>query len=345
MTPPSITDPPQALPLSHVAPPRFADRLIFGTVNVFVYVRHWRTVRRFRKRVGYCPDVARPRRYNEKVLWRKLFDRNPLFVTFTDKLANKGYLARCCPDLPTAEVLWVGNDAAMIPADVRARPIVIKASHGCDFSYLLGPGDADRSVPVARLNGWLRRNVGRRNLEWAYALADRKLYAEALIVPAPDEHLVDISVHAANGIPICIEAITGNKTANLCKGYFRIDGRRWPEIERKRGDPSARMPLPDDFRLPPSYVEALAHARRLGAGVDYARFDFLAASGVLYGGEITVYPASGLTRHAEFLAYNAVVSDHWDLSVSWFFASRHRGLRGLYAGALRRFLGKGETSA
>lgn len=30
--------------------------------------------------VGHAPNVALPLRYHEKLLWRKIFDRNPLFV-------------------------------------------------------------------------------------------------------------------------------------------------------------------------------------------------------------------------------------------------------------------------
>ena len=136
-----------------------------------------------------------------------------------------------------------------------------------------------------------------------------------------------------------IEAIIGNKTANKRKGYFGTNGARWPELERKQRTLRPSLPLPEDFRLPPSYAEALVHTRRLSAGVDYARFDFITVSDRLYAGEITVYPGSGsTTRRSDFLLCNAVVSDHLDLSKSWFLLSRHRGGRRLYAKVLRRFL-------
>jgi hypothetical protein len=307
-------------------------------VNLLAYIRHPNNMRRFRRRVGYFPDVARPLRYNEKMLWRKLFDRNPLFVTFSDKLATKRVISRLCPDLRMPEVLWVGDDVSTIPADVLDRPVVIKASHGCGQNFYVRSGDADRRLPVARINGWLQRVHGRSHLEWAYGLAGRKLYAEEMIVPDPGDELLDLSVHAVDGAPVFIEAITGNKTPNKRKGYFRPDGARWPELERKQTDGAHNLRLPDDFRLPPVHAEALAHAKRLSAGVDYARFDFIAASDRLYGGEVTVYPGSGTTRHADFLVYNAVLSDHWDLRKSWFLLSGHRGGRRLYAEALGRFL-------
>ncbi len=321
---------------AHGAP--LADAAIFWLVNGLAYLRYPNNVRRFRRIVGYFPNIARPVRYNEKMLWRKIFDHNPLFVTFSDKLATKAFIAGLCPKLRSAEVLWIGDDVATIPADVLERPIVIKASHGWAQNFFPKAGEAGRDIPARRINRWLGQVYGRRKLEWAYGLVERKLFAEELIVPDHGDELVELAVHAFDGAPAFIEAIVGNNTPNRRKGYFRTDGARWSELERKRTDDARHRSLPEDFRLPPAYAEAFAHTRRLSSGVDYARFDFFVASDRLYAGEITVYPGSGTTRHADFLVYNAVVSEQWDLSKSWFLLSGHRGLWQLYAKALGRFL-------
>jgi TupA-like ATPgrasp len=328
---PFLSDPPHRAQL--------ADVSIFWLVNLLAYVRHPYNVMLFRLKVGYFPNIALPLRYNEKMLWRKIFDHNPLFVTFTDKLATKTLISRACPGLRIAEVLWIGDDISTIPADVLERSIVIKPSHRSSMSFSPMPGRAGCDLPVDRINGWLGQigRAQRLRLEWAYRFVERKLFAEELIRPDEGDELVDLSVHAVDGAPVFIEAIMGNKTETQRKGYFKPDGARWPELEQSRRTLS-RMPLPENFRLPPRYVEALAHTKHLSAGVDYARFDFITASDRLYAGEITVYPGSGLTRPADFPVYNAVVSDHWDLAKSWFLRSRHRGIWRFYSRALNRFL-------
>ncbi|TPI62141.1 hypothetical protein FJ420_24420 [Mesorhizobium sp. B3-1-3] len=48
-------------------------------------------------KLGYRPNPAAPTRYNELTLWRKIVDRNPRFVTPTDKLAAKAYYPRRLP--------------------------------------------------------------------------------------------------------------------------------------------------------------------------------------------------------------------------------------------------------
>ena len=54
--------------------------------NLALYVRHAFNTRRFRKRVGHWPNYVEPRTFNEKIQWRKLFDRNPR-LTFEEACA------------------------------------------------------------------------------------------------------------------------------------------------------------------------------------------------------------------------------------------------------------------
>lgn len=315
------------------------DTPILWLTNTLARLSHPRYVRFFRKRVGYLPNVARPVRYSEMMLWRKLFDHNPIFVTFSDKLATKRRTADLCPTLLLPAVLWTGKDASTIPLEILARPVAIKANHGWGTNVFL-PGDQVLPADdVVAINGWIDRAHGERHLEWAYGHVEPTLFVEELILPEDGDELIDLSVHTVDGTPIFIEVITGQLAGNKRKGYFRTDGTRWPRLERQPAPGASAVPaLPPDFRLPPCYLDALDHARVLGAGVDYVRIDFIAASGRLYGGEITVYPGSGLNRLAEFALYNSVMSRHWDLSKSWFLTTRQRGFRRLYTQALGRFL-------
>ena len=314
------------------------DRLVFWLVNSFTYMRHPLNIARFRSTVGYFPNVARPKRYNEKMLWRKIFDHNPLFVAFSDKLATKALQADRCRELRILPVLWVGSSASTIPQDLLSKPVAVKANHGCGYSFFSRPGAAATQLPVNQINGWLKKSYGRGRLEWAYQFAERKIYVEELIIASQDRPLIDISVHASDRTPLFIEAIVGNKTENQQKAYFKPDGTRLWELEKKPAAGNHNPPLPADFQLPATYVEALNHTRRLSLGVDYARFDFLSTADRLYAGEITVYPGSGLTKHVEFSTYNKYLAERWDLSKSWFLSSRHGRIRQIYADALHRHL-------
>ena len=86
-----------------------SDDLIFSLWRARALLRHpvlhWKYARRMKR----IPDTALPKTYSERMLWRKLFDRNPLFVTFADKLATKAWIAARCPDLAVPQTLWTGR--------------------------------------------------------------------------------------------------------------------------------------------------------------------------------------------------------------------------------------------
>ncbi|RVD31462.1 hypothetical protein EN742_34120, partial [Mesorhizobium sp. M4A.F.Ca.ET.020.02.1.1] len=93
------------------------QKVILAIARVFLTARHPLLVTRFVRRLGYLPNPAAPTRYHERMLWRKIIDRNPLFVTLTDKLAAKDYIRRVCPQVQSPRTLWSGRDPDAIPPD------------------------------------------------------------------------------------------------------------------------------------------------------------------------------------------------------------------------------------
>ena len=53
----------------------------------------FRVRRAYLEKHGRAPRLLRPRRFTEKIQWRKLFDFNPLFPTLCDKIAVRDYIA------------------------------------------------------------------------------------------------------------------------------------------------------------------------------------------------------------------------------------------------------------
>lgn len=74
-------------------------RFVLAMARLLITLRHPILVGRFARKMGYFPNPAAPVRYNECMLWRRLIDHNPLFVTLSDKLAAKDYIRTVCPEL------------------------------------------------------------------------------------------------------------------------------------------------------------------------------------------------------------------------------------------------------
>ena len=50
-------------------------------------------IKRFYKKFGDYPDIENPKTFNEKILYKKLYDRNPLLQTAADKYRVRDYVA------------------------------------------------------------------------------------------------------------------------------------------------------------------------------------------------------------------------------------------------------------
>jgi hypothetical protein len=302
--------------------------------NAALYATNPATVWRYCRLFGRLPNVAYPQRYSERMLWRKIVDRDPKFVVFSDKLATKGYLQRICPDLPVPRTLWIGKDADAIPEEALRGDVFVKANHGYNFNYRTRGGRVDRAALKEKTDRWLGSVHGVSTGEWAYSRVEPKLFVEEAIGDAEGD-LIEFNVRAGNGRAILGSVIGHNKTPNQWVVYLDRDGQPTAGATDKAGAPVPTLPDGLDVRRP--YRLALRCTEKLSVGVDYARFDFMWNGTELYGGEITVYPSAGYQEIVDPTIHLAIMTG-WDLRTSHFLTRPHTGISRIYADALRRRL-------
>jgi hypothetical protein len=304
------------------------ERAVLAGARAWLHVRHPRLVREFSRRLGYIPDPALPRTYNEKVLWRKLFDHDPRFAAFADKLASKAYARQRCPDLTIPQTLWVGERAEAIPEAALSGDVVVKANHGFDWNLFIANGRYDRRQLDTTVGGWLRTVHGRREGEWAYARVRPRVFVEERLPLGGGGGPTDLKIHACDGEIVhgwAVDKINGRAVTLSASG---------DPIAPARAYAAADQALPAGDGLRARFAEASRFAATLSKDVDYARCDFLVTGGSLYFGEITLYPAAGYDSW-EDPAIARRLAQCWDLRKSAFLAAAHGGLEGVYARALR----------
>jgi hypothetical protein len=272
---------------------------------------------------------ATPRTMAEKTLWRKLFDRNPLFVTACDKVGAKSYALDQCPGLKTAAVLWAGTDPNLIPSEMMTRAAVLKANHGSSWNLLeLDPARADEIRKTAR--AWINRTYGQKKGEWAYSKVRRLIFLEEALredgILLSREYKFHVSCGKTAYVFVTLpdqdktrQRLIMDRNGNA----FEIDG---------SGTVTYRAHKPGS-----EFFEMLEYAEKLAQPFDFVRCDFYSKSDGIYFSELTVYPRSGFggtgVPHLAELR-----SRGWDLRKSWFLTTRQKGLRGVYARRLVRWL-------
>ena len=114
------------------------DRAVIFAVNIWCCFRHPKLLIRYWRWHRRWPWPAKPEDYWNKIHWRKVFDRNPIFTRFSDKLQYKSWIGTRYPEIRTAAVLWTGTSAGEIPIEeFVGRPVVLKSNHGSQHSLNL----------------------------------------------------------------------------------------------------------------------------------------------------------------------------------------------------------------
>lgn len=303
-------------------------RIVLAVARLVITLRHPLLVARFARKLRYLPNPAAPQRYNECMLWRRLVDHNPLFITLSDKLASKDYIRSVCPDLPVPRTLWRGRDPDDIPSALLAGDVIVKANHGCDMNLIVSNGQPDRAAVVREARGWLAKRQGRYNSEWGYWQVIPEILVEEMLPLAGAEIATEIKVHMCSGV-VCFVRAEDKKL--LMSRMFDPAGNPLPgrDIDYPREDQA----LPVAARLSECIRQAAAIAPRIAGDLDYVRVDFLVTSERLFAGEVTVYTAGGYSTWSN-PAIMSSIEQHWRLDQADFLRKRHTGLARLYAEAL-----------
>lgn len=248
-----------------------------------------RTERSFRRVFGRAPDLASPRTFNERMLHRLVYDRDPRLTMLSDKIATKDYIARRVGPAYNVPLLGKWQNSREIDWSALPDRFVLKPS-GDSGKFVLVRSAADRNTAhlSAIAQSWLNaRRSGRRHPEWGYRGVPRQLLAEPLLEGPDGSTPPEINVFTFGGQARLIRRFTGRKTLPERRdAWFDPTGR---QVEIGVASIlSTRMDLPDVLR-----IELIDLAEALSEGLDHLRVDFYLTRDGLKIGELTPYSWGG----------------------------------------------------
>jgi hypothetical protein len=236
---------------------------------------------------GRLPNLRHPKTFNEKIAWRKLYQHNPLFPIFSDKVAVKAEIAKLIGAQHIIETLWVGNNPEDIPFDALKPPYVIKTNHSCGgHVFIRTAQDIKRDEIVASMREQLGFSHGHRFREWGYLDISPKVMVERLVEMPGDDVPEDYKFFVYHGrvhfIAVDYNRFRGHKT--------NLYDPEWNLLPAKLGHPPTSEPV----SKPENLGEIINLAERIGAQFDFVRVDLYSPpQGILFG-EVTFYSGAGL---------------------------------------------------
>ncbi|WP_187829876.1 ATP-grasp fold amidoligase family protein [Siccirubricoccus phaeus] len=241
----------------------------------------------YRHRHGRLPDLLRPRRFSEKMQWRKLFQRDPRFAVFSDKLAVRGYVAARLGEEVLIPLLWSGAAAEAIPFERLDPPYVLKPSHASG-RHVVVTGAPDIPALRAAARDWLAYCHGTQMAEPGYFGIPRRLMAERFLAGEGGGPPVEHRLFTFSGRVRMIQTtLSLGPGAGWAREYY---DRGWHRLRMELEYPPASLPLP----APERRGRMVEMAEALAAGTDHLRVDLYNVPAGIRVGELTLYSWSGL---------------------------------------------------
>ncbi len=243
----------------------------------------------FKTRLGYAMDWKNPRSFNQKLQWMKLYDRNPLYSKYADKVEVRDFVAQTLGERYLIPSLGVFDRAGDIDWEKLPDRFVLKCNHGAKYNVICRDKSAlDIPAVSAELDRWLKTPFWRARREYHYRAIRPRILCEQYMEDEETGGLNDYKVFMIGGEPRMIQVDLdrfGEHRRNLYD-------RDWNLL-----DAEISFPKGDDVPRPAVLDEMLSCAKKLAEGFREVRVDFYVINGRLYFGEMTFFSGAGFSRY------------------------------------------------
>lgn len=245
----------------------------------------------FRIKVGYWPNLKKPRSINEKLQWLKLHYKRPEYTEMVDKVAVKDYVANIIGDEYIIPTIGVWDNIDDIDWDKFPNQFVLKASHDSGGVVVCkDKSKLDIIEAKATLSGAGKKDYTKYNKEYVYKDVPHRFIAEAYMVDESGYELKDYKFFCYDGKPKYLFVATGRQQNDTRFDFYDINFNHLPVLN---GHPNA-----DVWPTKPQNFEKMIElATKLSQGIPEVRVDLYNIKGKIYFGELTFFHWSGLTPY------------------------------------------------
>ena len=245
----------------------------------------------FKKQMKYSLNLRKPKTFDEKLQWLKLYNRNPLYATLVDKYAVKKWVADKIGEQYIIPTLGVWNKFDDIDFDKLPNQFVLKCTHDSG-GLIIVRNKSEFDVVSARqkLTKCLKRNFYWQSREWPYKNVSPRIIAEPYMEDTTYRELRDYKFYTFNGKPKFLLIAKGRQCNQKTFDYFDMD---FNHIDlQDEGVPNS-LNAPEK---PICFEEMKNMSKILSEGIPHVRVDFYEINGKVYFGEMTFFDAGGFMK-------------------------------------------------
>ena len=239
--------------------------------------------------LGKKLNLEKPKRYNEKIQWLKLYNRNPKYTKLVDKYEVKEYISKLIGQEHLIPTLGIWDRFEDIDFEKLPNEFVLKCTHDSGGLCIVKDKNAmNKEEMKKKINHCLKRNYYYNLREWPYKNVKPRIIAEKYMVDESGYELKDYKFFCFNGEMKCMFVATDrNSNTETCFDFY---DKNFKHLPFKNGHPNSEK----EISKPINYEEMISMAEKISKEFPHARIDFYNINGKIYFGEITFFHWSGL---------------------------------------------------
>lgn len=251
---------------------------------------------RYEAAIGHKLNWDNLQTYTEKMQWAKLYDKNPLKATLTDKYLVREWVEKTIGGEYLIPLLGVWDNFEDIDFSELPDRFVLKTNHGSGTNLIVKDKSKLNLKRAKRMfDDWMNIDYAyNSNFEMHYTDIKPKIIAEKYMETSTGE-LPDYKFLCFGGKPYYCWVDCGRFT-NHTRNVYDLDWKlqSWSQCH----------PINEVIIEKPAKFETMVMlAQKLSEGLSHVRVDFYNIDGNIYFGEMTFTNASGLER---------IYPDEWD---------------------------------
>ena len=280
-----------------------------------------------------------PISFNDKIIFRMAYDRNPIFPILADKLAVRNYVKDCVGEEYLIPTLAVTDAPRLIDWEKLPNEFVCKVNHGSggligvhfgveneaslpsNFDllkwqrYWVNPEKFNQSSASGMLSKWMSMNYewqAGRSPEWAYKNIKPAIIIEKLLMNDNSTIALQTQLYVFNGRVRLIRIAGRNKDGSRTMTYFTPS---WEFLPVGYTDGNKFLQPNPLIKKPKLLPELVSIAEALASNLDFARVDLFDLGNEVKFGEITIYPSAGEGFWSP-RDFSFELGSYWDLDLS-----------------------------
>lgn len=256
-----------------------------------------------RLHLNYKIDLKDPKTFNEKLIHRRLFSRDPVWPVVTNKIAvrtwlkESGYLEHV--NLVGATEAYSVQELMERPID---KPVVVKAAWASGMNLFVSSKEELQQYDLT-LNKWVNDSYYPDRLVWAPEEMERFFLIEDSIADESGKVPLDYKFHCFGGkvefFQVDIDRFEDHKRLN-----FSRDGELFDWVYGKKRSSEI-------FNLDRKLAkEMVIIAERIAKQFSYIRVDLYFFNGEIYFSELTQTQGAGFEQFSE-PSLNSIYGEKW----------------------------------